>query len=71
MAPFIQGACCSVQSSKSRVNDPSLELRTKSDAIQDGIYFFGGKNQKGELQNKLRYFKPVVIDGKVVHGEFV
>jgi len=37
----------------------------------EGIYFFGGKNQKGELQNKLRYFKPVVIDGKVVHGEFV
>lgn len=43
----------------------------QSDSIQDGIYFFGGKNQKGELQNKLRYFKPVVIDGKVVHGEFV
>ena len=36
----------------------------------EGIYFFGGKNAKGELQNKLRYFKPVVIDGKVVHGEF-
>ena len=39
--------------------------------MHEGIYFFGGKNQKGELQNKLRYFKPVVIDGKVVHGEFV
>jgi len=39
--------------------------------VQDGIYFFGGKNAKGELQNKLRYFKPIVIDGKVVHGEFV
>jgi len=39
--------------------------------VQDGIYFFGGKNAKGELQNKLRYFKPVVIDGRVVHGEFV
>ena len=25
---------------------------------------------KGEVQNKLRYFKPVLIDGKVVHGEF-
>ena len=35
------------------------------------MYYFGGKNQRGELQNKLRYFKPVVIDGKVVHGEFV
>ena len=39
--------------------------------MQDGIYFFGGKNASGELQNKLRYFKPIVIDGKVVHGEFV
>ena len=43
----------------------------KSDSIQDGIYFFGGKNAKGELQNRLRYFKPIVIDSKVVHGEFV
>ena len=48
-----------------------LFMNFQSDSIQDGIYFFGGKNQKGELQNKLRYFKPVVIDGKVVHGEFV
>ena len=38
--------------------------------MQEGVYFFGGKNQKGELLNKLRYFKPVIIDGKVVHGEF-
>ena len=37
----------------------------------DGIYFFGGKNEKGEPHNKLRYFKPVVIDGKVVHGDFI
>mmetsp|Transcript_24891 Transcript_24891/g.33333 ORF Transcript_24891/g.33333 Transcript_24891/m.33333 type:complete len:137 (+) Transcript_24891:340-750(+) len=69
MAPFIQGACCSVYSNKSRMmNEPVLT--GKSDSVQEGIYFFGGKNQKGELQNKLRYFKPVIIDGKVVHGEF-
>ena len=42
----------------------------QSDSVQEGIYFFGGRNQKGECQNKLRYFKPVIIDGKVVHGEF-
>lgn len=68
MAPFIQGAVCSVQANKSRQDS---DLSRKSDSIQDGIYFFGGKNAKGELQNKLRYFKPVVIDNKVVHGEFV
>lgn len=49
----------------------NFSLWLQSDSIQDGIYFFGGKNQKGELQNKLRYFKPVIIDNKVVHGEFV
>lgn len=47
------------------------DLNRKSDSVLDGIYYFGGKNAKGELQNKLRYFKPVVIDGKIVHGEFV
>ena len=25
---------------------------------------------KGELSNKLRYFKPKVVNGVVVHGEF-
>ena len=42
----------------------------QSDAIKEGIYFFGGKNQKGELQNKLRYFKPVLNGGKIVGGNF-
>ena len=37
----------------------------------EGIFFFGGKNLKGECMNKLRYFKPVLIDGKIVHGEFM
>ena len=51
-------------------NGNETALTRKSDQIQEGIYFFGGKNQKGELQNKLRYFKPAVIGGKIVHGEF-
>ena len=42
----------------------------QSDSIHEGVYFFGGKNSKGELQNQLRYFKPTIIDGKVVNGEF-
>ena len=43
MAPFIQGACCSVTSVKSKVAAEN-DLGRKSDSIMDGIYFFGGKN---------------------------
>lgn len=56
--------------SKSGANDGKAPAR-KSDAVVEGIYFFGGKNAKGEPQNKLKLFKPATIDGKVVHGEFV
>ena len=41
-----------------------------SDAVLDGIYFFGGKNQKNELQTKLKYLKPHCIDGKVMSVEW-
>ncbi len=38
----------------------------------EGLYYFGGKTQDGKLMpNKLRYFKPVTVDRKVVAGEFV
>jgi hypothetical protein len=43
----------------------------KSEVIQDGVYFFGGKAEDGTLQNKLRLWKPNTIDNKVIHGEFV
>jgi hypothetical protein len=40
--------------------------------VWEGLYYFGGKGQNGQLvSNKLRYFKPVTVDRKVVHGEFV
>lgn len=39
--------------------------------ILEGIYFFGGRNEKGEVFNKLKYFKPVIVDYKVIHGDFV
>jgi len=42
----------------------------KSDTITEGIYYFGGKNQKGEVLNKLRLFKPVIVENKVLHGDF-
>ena len=42
-----------------------------SDAILDGIYMFGGKNGKGELQNKLRYLKPVTAENKVIGIDYV
>jgi hypothetical protein len=43
----------------------------KSEAILDGVYFFGGKNEKGELLNDLKLYKPNMVDGKVIHGDFV
>lgn len=47
-----------------------LQLTRMSDAILEGIYFFGGKTANGELCNKLRYLKPQVQDGKVVNAEW-
>lgn len=41
-----------------------------SDTVLDGIYYFGGKNSKGELQNKIRYLKPTISDGKVITVEW-
>lgn len=49
---------------------PGSEMTRLSDAVLDGIYFFGGKNQKGELQTKLKYLKPHCIDGKVMSVEW-
>ena len=45
--PFVQGACCSVMLSNKphKIN----EVRRLSDNILDGLYYFGGKNSKGEL----------------------
>jgi hypothetical protein len=37
-----------------------------SDAVFDGIYFFGGVNSKGELLNKLKYLKPLLSEDKVL-----
>lgn len=42
----------------------------KSDKVNEGIYFFGGKDIKGNLLNKLKFLKPVVLEQKVVHAEF-
>ena len=37
----------------------------------DGVFFFGGKQADGKLTNKLRYFKPVTVDRKVIQGDFM
>ena len=41
-----------------------------SDAFNEGIYFFGGKNAKGELKSNLKYLKPTMNVGKVVSLEW-
>lgn len=47
------------------------ELQRLSDTIQDGIYFFGGKNEKGQMITKLRYLKPHCLDNKVNSVDWV
>jgi hypothetical protein len=42
-----------------------------SDTILDGVYYFGGKNAKGEHMNKLRYLKTNMSDEKVTGVEWV
>mgnify|MGYP006098778135 len=44
----MQQAACSVQQTKKK-NDLGQDVSRMSDAILDGIYFFGGKNGAGEL----------------------
>jgi len=41
-----------------------------SDAILEGIYYFGGKNQAGIMSDKLKYLKLTSQDGKVVAAEW-
>lgn len=50
--PFYQAKCVAVTNIKKKNdNTGTLEqqLTRMSDAILEGIYYFGGKNQKGEL----------------------
>lgn len=55
MEPFTQANCCSVQlnTKKSDKNNNHTssqeELKRASDQILEGLYFFGGKNAKGQL----------------------
>ena len=42
-----------------------------SDTILDGIYYFGGKNSKGDLLTRLKYLKPTMSDEKVTGVEWV
>jgi len=46
-------------------------LTRMSDTILDGIYYFGGKNNKGELLTKLRFLKPTMSDEKVTGVEWI
>ena len=48
----------------------NIEPHRISDTVFDGLYYFGGKNQQGEIQNKLRFLKPQLADGKVVSVEW-
>lgn len=60
--PVTQQEACTVQLAKKKdIHD----ISRMSDAILEGIYYFGGKNAKGELQNKLKLLKPQMSEGKI------
>jgi hypothetical protein len=70
---MVQGACCSVLSSGKLKNSKQdqQELTRLSDTVLDGIYYFGGKTESGELTTKLKYLKPHCMDGKVMSADWV
>jgi hypothetical protein len=38
--------------------------------VVEGIYYFGGVNQKGELNNRIKFLKTVCTEGKVLSAEW-
>ena len=46
---------------KAKIHKPFL--------IDEGLYFFGGKNQKGEVQGKLKFAQMKMEKGKITSCE--
>ena len=66
LQPFTQGSCCSVTDLK-----PAKRTKGKRyEPIDEGIYYFGGKNQKGEVQGKLKFASFRMHRDKIVNCEF-
>jgi hypothetical protein len=69
--PFMQAQCCSViVPQKSPSSLEKKELKRQSDQVLEGIYFFGGRNAKGELLNKLYWLKVKLIEQRISHVEW-
>lgn len=45
-------------------------MKRQSDQVLEGIYYFGGKNAKGELLNKLYWLKVKLIELRISHVEW-
>ena len=73
--PIMQGQCVSVVVPCSKSQSKMLfgsqeELKRQSDQVLEGIYFFGGKNPKGELQNKMQWLKCKLVDDRISSVEW-
>ena len=66
----MQAACSTVLCNRKPGMGPGGEITRMSDAVFDGIYYFGGINAKGELRNNLKYLKPQLSEGKVMSCEW-
>ena len=56
--------------SKKTLGEPE-ELKRQSDQVMEGVYYFGGKNAKGELQNKMHLLKCKMVDERISHAEWI
>jgi hypothetical protein len=69
---FTQAGCCAVSLTPAK----RAELTQRGGANEarepplEGVFYFGGKSSTGECLNKLRFFKPVLVDNKIAHGDF-
>ncbi len=47
-----------------------FNLFLQSDQINEGIYYFGGKNAQGELNNQMKYMATKTFNNKLVSVEW-
>lgn len=72
---FYQAKCASVIGTKAKAmtqGQKDQQVTRMSDAIMDGVYYFGGKNAKGELlSTRLRFLKCTLSEDKVTAVEWM
>ena len=63
--PIIQAQCCTVRKNVNGTKSNALLQQPANhhafgECVKEGIYMFGGKNEKGHLCNKMRLLKVTI-----------